>query len=104
MIARGAFGNPYIFDEINSYLKTNTISSPISAKEKLKLAVKHLHMEVEYGGEFLGIRRMRKHFPWYLKGMSNSGKVKIALNKADTVDQILNIINEYIRDYYVEVE
>jgi len=104
MIARGAFGNPYIFDEINSYLTNNIIPSPISPKEKLKLAMEHLHMEVEYSGEFMGIRRMRKHFPWYFKGMRNSGKVKVALNKADTEDEVMNIINEYISENEREVE
>ncbi len=95
MIARGALGNPHIFNEIDSYLKNVTILPPLSSKEKLELAVKHFHMEVEYRGEHKGIREMRKHFAWYLKGMRNSNMVKEALYRADSAEEVLSIIKEF---------
>lgn len=95
MIARGALGNPRIFNEIESYFKNGNLLASLSPKEKLKSAVKHFHMEVEYRGEHIGIREMRKHFAWYLKGMRNANMIKEALYRADSVAEVLSIIKGF---------
>lgn len=95
MIARGALGNPRIFNEVESYFKNGNLLPPLSPKEKLKSAVEHFHMEVEYRGEHIGIREMRKHFAWYLKGMRNANMIKEALYRADSVAEVLSIIKGF---------
>lgn len=95
MIARGALGNPRIFREVIYYLKTGQKLSPMGPKEKLEFALRHLYMVIEYKGERTGIKEMRKHFAWYLKGMKNSNRVKESLYRADSAAEVVKIIEEF---------
>lgn len=80
MIGRAAQGNPWIFERIVHYLKTGEILPKPSINEKIDIAIKHLHMLIEFKGEYIGIREMRKHLGWYIKGMPKSSEMRVIIN------------------------
>ncbi len=86
MIARGARGNPWLFKRINHYFKTGEILESPTTKDKITQCLKHLDMIVKHKGEYIGIREMRKHCAWYLKGIKNGAKVRNEINKANTIE------------------
>ncbi len=92
MIARGSRGNPWIFRDINHYLETGEILESPTIKEKITLALRHGKMLIEYKGEYIGIREMRKHIGWYLKGIHGASNIKVEVNKAQNYEELENIL------------
>ena len=93
MIARGALGNPWIFREANELLAKGTYSVP--EKEEIKgLMAEHAKMLVDAKGEYSGIRQMRSHAGFYIKGIKGAAQVRARLNRSESFDELLSIIKE----------
>ncbi len=95
MIARGAEGNPWIFKRTVEYLKTGILLPEPGFEEKLDAIIEHLKLAVSFKGENIGVKEMRKHAAWYLKGLPNSTYVKTEIFKLTTVEQIIELIMRY---------
>ena len=91
LIGRGFLGNPLLFKQITDYLNTNSYQK-VTVEEKIFWAMKQLEYTIEDKGEELGVKEMRKHFSWYLKGIRNSAKVRNDIFTANTADEIKKII------------
>ena len=98
MIGRGAQGNPWIFSEINEYLKTGTISPPPTIEERVKKALEHLNLLIEFKGEHRGILEGRKHMAQYFKGIKGGAKIRDIINKACTKDEMTSIIKMILKE------
>ena len=70
MIGRGAQGNPWIFRELAEYDRTGTIPPRPTQEEIRNMMLRHARMQLEFKGEYLGIREMRKHVAWYVNATS----------------------------------
>lgn len=88
MIGRGCQGNPWIFDEIKSYLKTGIVPKGPKAHEKLEMALEHLKRLVPYKGEYRSIREMRKHIGWYVKGIRHSTEIRRQINTLESYKEV----------------
>ncbi len=88
MVARGAQGNPWIFSEINHYLKTGELLERPSQEEIIGAIIRHARMLIGAKGEFVAMREMRKHISWYTKGMKNSSKMRNEINQIETIDML----------------
>ncbi|GAB6139014.1 tRNA dihydrouridine synthase DusB [Halanaerobaculum tunisiense] len=95
MVARGAQGNPWLCKRIAYYLETGELLPAPTPREKIDQAIDHLERLVEYKGEYVGIREMRKHASWYLKGLSNCTTVKDQVNQAQSKAEMKRILIEY---------
>lgn len=93
MIGRGAIGNPWLFDRINKYLSTGEIIESPTIDEIVNLAIRHLNMAIEYLGEYVGIREMRKQLSFYIRGIEGGARVRDALNKAEKKEELEEILN-----------
>ncbi len=96
MVGRGAQGNPWIFERIIKYLKFNVKLSDISCKGRIEMIKRHMQMLVNIKGEISGIREMRKHIAWYVKGMRNSTVLKEKVFHAVFEEEVLNLLDEYL--------
>ncbi len=96
MIARGAFGNPFIFREFDTqYVSPQTV--PVfDFEEKLKTALEHLKLAVHFKGEKLACKDMRKHIVAYSKGMPDSASFRNRVIHAESFSEYDAIINKYI--------
>ena len=65
MIGRGAQGNPWIFSELLEYEQTGKMPQRPSVEAIRKMMLRHAQLQMQYKGEYLGIREMRKHVSWY---------------------------------------
>lgn len=93
-IGRGAQGNPWIFKRIWNIMEGRA-DNPPTIEEILDLSLRHLELVCSIKGDRVGVREMRKHVAWYLKGLANSNEVKNLINKIDNKDQIKKILLEY---------
>ncbi|NLM03601.1 MAG: tRNA dihydrouridine synthase DusB [Clostridiales bacterium] len=101
MIGRGARGNPFIFKEINYYLKTGEIMERPKLEDVITIINKHMDLAIKYKGEYIAIQEMRKHINWYLKGFKNSAKVRNVINQSKNKNEIIDILNKFLEESYV---
>jgi tRNA-dihydrouridine synthase B len=99
MVGRAFMGNPWLSKEILTYLETGKILPPPSPDERLAMALKHLAMVVERKGERQGIREMRKHLCWYLRGLPGGARVREQINRLETRLQVENLLLEYEKNF-----
>jgi nifR3 family TIM-barrel protein len=96
MIGRAAQGNPWIFKQIAHYLTTGEVIEQPSASEKIDMACRHGNMLIDFKGEYIGIREMRKHIAWYTKGLTGSSELRGKLNLIETVSDMEILLEEYL--------
>jgi len=99
MVARGVYGNPWIFKEIKTYLKTGEIIETPHIDERIKISSIQLEKSVDWKGELRGIREMRKHWSQYFRGYPNFKPFKLKLMQIETHAEVLNVLEE-IRRFY----
>lgn len=92
MIGRAARGNPWIFREISEYLKTGQKTERPSVEEIRAMMLRHARMQVEYKGDYTGIREMRKHISWYTAGMPHSARMRARINSVESFEELEEIL------------
>lgn len=95
MLGRGVMGNPWLISQTIAYLEGRTIQQP-SLQKKIEGAISHLDMTIEQKGEHIGVREMRKHLAWYLKGYSHTAKLKDKIFHAIKREEIVILLQDYI--------
>lgn len=93
MIGRATMGNPFIIRESVALLEKNLLLEPPTAEERISTAIKHLELVCEFKGEAVGVREMRKHFSWYIKGMRGAARLREEINRATTRQQLIDLIS-----------
>ena len=88
MIGRAVQGNPWIFREITSYFDTGIVPSRPSKQEMRETILRHARLQLQYKGEYIGIREMRKHISWYTTGMPNSAKLRAKINAIESFSEL----------------
>ncbi|MCL6597532.1 MAG: tRNA dihydrouridine synthase DusB [Alicyclobacillus macrosporangiidus] len=96
MVGRAALGNPWIFREITHYLRTGEKLPAPSARERIEVAVRHLHLLVEYKGEVIGVREMRKHAAWYVKGLPGAARMRDVINQQTTMAGMESVLWSFL--------
>lgn len=93
MIGRGAQGNPWLFSQILDYFRTGTYRKP-TLEEVKNMILLHTRLQLEYKGEYLGIREMRKHIAWYTTGYPHSARLRNQVNMVETYQELEKLIAE----------
>ncbi|MFA9377106.1 MAG: tRNA dihydrouridine synthase DusB [Lachnotalea sp.] len=96
MIGRGARGNPWLFAQINEYLTTGEKLNKPSMEQIKETIIEHTKAQIQYKGEFIGIREMRKHSAWYTAGGPHSAKLRSKVNEIETLEELISLLNVYM--------
>ena len=94
MIGRASFGNPWIFQKIEHFLKTGQKLQNPTNEEKLEVIKKHIDLAVQEKGE-IAVKELRKHIAWYTKNLKNSSDFRNEINQIETKEDLLTKIEEY---------
>lgn len=90
MVARGLQGNPWLIGQI-------LYGTPKpSIEEIVEMILRHARMQVEFSGEYLGIRQMRKHVAWYTTGYPGSSKLRGMVNQVESMEELEQLLETYI--------
>lgn len=95
MIGRAAQGRPWIFREIDHFLKTGNRLPEPETKEVRDILMAHLHNLYDFYGEYTGVRMARKHISWYSRGQRNGAAFRHAVNRVDTIEEQLKMTEEF---------
>lgn len=91
MIGRAAEGNPWIFKELTERSQGKEFTKP-SSDEVKTMILRHAKMLIEYKGEYIGSREMRKHAAWYTFGFKGASKFRGRLYECENYDQLEELI------------
>lgn len=95
MIGRAAQGNPWIFREIDHFLRTGRLHPPPSIDEVHSTLTEHLRALYAFYGLHLGVRIARKHLSWYCKGRPGAAAFWQIVNRVECADTQLRLVSEY---------
>ena len=97
MVGRGAMGNPWIFRDWQRARQGLPPEAP-SPRERIETAHAHARALVAHKGEYIGLREMRKHAAWYLKGLRGSAQMRVRVNLAQSLGELSDILQAYLAD------
>ena len=96
MVARGVRGNPWLFRQIKDYLATGKYEEKPSIEEVVATIKRHARLQVEYKGEYLGVREMRKHVAWYTTGYHDSARLRQKVNEVESLVALDELLDQYL--------
>ena len=92
MICRAAQGNPWIFKQIDSFLRHGSYTKGVSLNERIDMILRHARMQVEQEGEYCAMRQMRKHVAWYTQGLRSSARLREKANYLETYKELEDLL------------
>ena len=103
-IGRGSLGNPWIFTQINHYLKTKERLSDPTYKERVEVCLNHALELIKLKGERTAIMEMRSLACFYIKGMPNASIIKTKINLVENYKELEELLNAYLLELEEEVQ
>ncbi|MDB5281384.1 MAG: TIM-barrel protein nifR3 family [Bacteroidota bacterium] len=94
MIGRASIGNPFIFREMRHFINTGQHLAPATLSEKLDACREHLQRSITWKNQKLGILEMRRHYAPYFGGLPGIKAFRSRLVVSESLDELLNILNE----------
>ena len=94
MVGRAARGNPWIFKQINEYLKTGELIDKPTSQEIKVMILKHAQMLIACKVEFTGVHEMRKHIAWYTGGLPHSAELRRKCNEMESWDELQKLLDD----------
>jgi tRNA-dihydrouridine synthase B len=95
MIGRAAQGRPWIFREIQHYLRHGETPAEPSADDVRRILLGHMENLYAFYGERTGVRVARKHISWYSKGHPHGAAFRQAVNRVETTEEQIKMINDF---------
>ena len=98
MIARGSFGQPWIFDQARDLFEGRAMRAAPSVEERFAVALEHARMAAEYEPDRRGAAiEFRKHLGWYVKGLPGSADLRKRLHAVTSLGEVAGIFEDYLR-------
>ena len=98
MIGRAAQGRPWLFREIEYFLKTGAHLPAPQVGEIHRVLLDHVQELYAFYGEYTGLRVARKHISWYTKGLAGSAQFRHMMNQLESPDEQLAAVNDFFAE------
>ena len=98
MIGRATFGDPWIFSEVKAAMEGNMEYTRPQLADRVAVAVEQFRLAKEEKGEHIACLEARKHFAWYLRGVSHSSFYKAQVSSVSTMEDVERLAKEICRD------
>jgi len=98
MIARGAMGDPWLFEKASALLSGEEMPKHPPIAERAKTALRQFEIAAGQKGEKIACLEARKHYAWYLRGVPHSGYFKEQISKALCLDDLQRITEGIARE------
>ena len=98
MIGRATFGDPWIFQQVSAALDGREVPARPVLRERVDVALRQFKLALEDKGEHIACLEARKHFAWYLRGVSHSSYYKTQISAISSMDDIFAIAEGIKRD------
>lgn len=98
MIGRASFGDPWIFTQVRAAMLGEEIPERPPLAQRVAVAVRQFELAREDKGEHIACLEARKHFAWYLRGVSHSGYYKSRISEISSMEDVYEIAGGICRD------
>ena len=98
MIGRASFGDPWIFQQAKAALAGEQIPARPALAQRVQVALRQFALAYEDKGEHIACMEARKHFAWYLRGVSHSSYYKEQISSIQKMEDIYRIAEGICRD------
>ena len=98
MIGRSVFGDPWIFEEVSYALRGEEYPGRPCLADRIAVAVRQFQLSEQDHGEKIACLEARKHFAWYLRGVSHSSYYKKEITSLTTMEDIYRVAKDVVRD------
>ena len=98
MIGRATFGDPWVFSQVKAALHGDAVPQRPHLAQRIDVAVKQFELAYEDKGEHIACLEARKHFAWYLRGVSHSNYYKTQISAITTMEDIYRIADGIRKD------
>jgi len=88
VVGRGCLGRPWLFGDLEAAFAGRELPEPPKLGQVTATMRRHAELLIEYMGDHKGIRDMRKHIAWYLKGFPVGGELRRSLGMVESLDQL----------------
>jgi tRNA-dihydrouridine synthase B len=95
MIGRAAQGRPWIFREVDHFLRTGSILAPPGWIEMRDLLLEHLQDHYHFYGELPGVRTARKHIGWYVSGLAQGKSFADYINRLESTAEQFKAVSDW---------
>ena len=95
-VGRGVLGDPTLIARIEKYLATGEKIAPPTLEEKINFMKEHLLKEVDFRGENIGIKFVRKFYPYYVNGFQGASKYRGELVMMDNLNEIIKKLDNIL--------
>lgn len=92
LLGRGGLGNPWFFNQVETYLKTGQKINEPSMEERIAVVREHARLQIERYGD-RGLIRLRKHLPWYFKNDNGNKELRSKLVRITTLQELHEILD-----------
>ena len=99
MIGRAALGQPWIFQQISSFLQTKVLPKPLSIAIRRDIILEHLDALYQLYGKDRGVRVARKHLSWYCRYLEKAGRFRDIFVRVETVSEQKRLTKEFFDRY-----
>ncbi len=100
MVGRGVFGNPWIFQQAKAALAGESIPERPPLAQRCDLVVRQIEMAAERRGEKVAVLEARRHYAWYLKGISHASYYKEKIVHMETLEDLHKVTAGIKRDLH----
>ncbi len=98
MIGRTSFGDPWLFQQVSAAMAGQEIPERPCLKDRIDVAVRHFQLAEQDHGEHIACLEARKHFAWYLRGVSHSSYYKNQISSMSKMEDIYRIARDIVWD------
>ena len=98
MIGRATFGDPWIFAEAAAALRGEQIPQRPALAQRVDVAARQFELAFQDKGEKIACLEARKHFAWYLRGVSHAAYYKVQISSISTMEDIYRIADGIKKD------
>lgn len=95
MVGRGADGNPWLFAELRAMLLGEALPEAVTLKVRLAMIVRHLEMLIDYKGETVALKEMRRHVNAYIKGLPHAAEYRARFNLMEKYTDFSCLLGEF---------
>ena len=97
MVGRAAEGNPFVFEEINAYLKGENYVAP-TLEERFSVLLEQVELMTEYKDERKAILESRKHTAWYMQGLRGAAALRRECGEISSIADIERICQKALEE------
>ncbi|WP_420749919.1 tRNA dihydrouridine synthase DusB [Rhodococcus sp. O3] len=92
VVGRGCLGRPWLFAELSAALNGREIPTPPTLGEVAQIMRRHARLLADHHGEDKGMREIRKHIAWYMRGFPAGSDLRNGLARVSSLAELDDLL------------